>query len=160
MVVGNESDRATEAVPDSLAGALISLGYVTEERLQRAYREAAVLLLLSEYEAFGLPVIEALASATPVVMTDQPAPASLFREEEGVHFVDGDDLDAVARLVGRLISDGPAVRERLGRRRVELAQIYSWDAAARRTRDHLRAAWARRCRVAGGYLPIAASASA
>jgi FkbM family methyltransferase len=151
LVVGNESDRAVAAVPPHLAGHVRSLGYVDEERLAAAYREAAVLLLLSEFEAFGLPVVEALASATPVVMSRQPAPESLFTGLEGMTFVDGDDVAATADAVQRVLAGDP-VHARLAAARDALAGRFGWDAAAWSTRNHLRAAWAARARATAGFL--------
>jgi len=155
LVVGNGSDRAAAAIPAHLAPAVRSLGYIDEEALPEVYRSAGVLLLLSEYEAFGLPVIEALASATPVVMTDQPAPRSLFGLEDGVHFVDGDDYEAVAAIVAELLENGAAERARLTERRGVLAAEYDWPIAARRVRDFLLAGWARHARHTGGAFTIA-----
>jgi len=42
-------------------------GYVTEEELVSAYQQAAVLVMPSSYEGFGLPVAEAMACGTPVI---------------------------------------------------------------------------------------------
>jgi glycosyltransferase involved in cell wall biosynthesis len=41
-----------------------------EHLLAAAYRRSAILLQTSESEGFGLPVIEAMACGTPVVVTD------------------------------------------------------------------------------------------
>jgi glycosyltransferase involved in cell wall biosynthesis len=43
------------------------LGFVEDDQLSALYRSAAVLAMPSFYEGFGLPVIEAMASGTPVV---------------------------------------------------------------------------------------------
>lgn len=154
LVIGNQSEQAALTVPKELASAVVSLGYVDEECLRRAYREAAVLLLLSEYEAFGLPIIESLASATPVVMADQLALASLVTQDDGVHFVDPDNPDAVADAVVTLLLAGAAPHEQLARRHAHLAQTFNWDVSALRIRDHLLAAWARRMRETAGFLPL------
>ena len=54
-------------------------GYVTQEELVELYRGAACLVMPSRYEGFGLPVLEAMASGTPVVA----APDAALREVAG-----------------------------------------------------------------------------
>jgi len=46
------------------------LGYVGEETLAGLYANAIVLVLPSEDEGFGLPALEAMASGTPVIVSD------------------------------------------------------------------------------------------
>ena len=65
VVVGPIRDRG---LADELArrGADVR-GYVAKDELAELYRGAACLLMPSRYEGFGLPVLEAMASGTPVV---------------------------------------------------------------------------------------------
>jgi glycosyltransferase involved in cell wall biosynthesis len=141
VVAGNEDDAVA-------AGALpvVTLGRLSEDALAQAYREAAVLLLLSDFELFATPIIEALASATPVVTTARSGPASLLSADDGVRLVDPDDLDTVGGLVVTLIEDGPPQRAALSQRREDLAARFDWNASSGRLRAHLLAAWGHRVR--------------
>jgi glycosyltransferase involved in cell wall biosynthesis len=53
--------------------AITTLPFLAAPVLAAVYRRAAVLLMPSEREGFGLPVVEALACGTPVVASDLPA---------------------------------------------------------------------------------------
>ena len=46
------------------------LGYVEDETLAGLYANATVLVLPSQDEGFGLPALEAMASGTPVIVSD------------------------------------------------------------------------------------------
>ena len=46
------------------------LGYVDDETLAALYANATVFVLPSQEEGFGLPALEAMASATPVIVSD------------------------------------------------------------------------------------------
>src|SRR5207237_10035307 len=73
-------------------------GWVGKDELAELYRGAAALVLPSRYEGFGLPVLEAMASGTPVVLADEPA----LREVAGdaaVYAENGDFGAAVGRAL-------------------------------------------------------------
>jgi glycosyltransferase involved in cell wall biosynthesis len=55
------------------ATSIRQLGYVPENELPGLYAKARVLLMPSLYEGFGLPVLEAMASGTPVVAANRGA---------------------------------------------------------------------------------------
>jgi glycosyltransferase involved in cell wall biosynthesis len=49
------------------------LGFVSDEELARLYRGAAAFAYPSRFEGFGMPVVEALASGTPAVVSAHPS---------------------------------------------------------------------------------------
>jgi glycosyltransferase involved in cell wall biosynthesis len=55
------------------AGNIDLLGYVTDENLRQLMQKATALLMLSEYEGFGIPVLEAMASGCPAIVIDRAA---------------------------------------------------------------------------------------
>jgi len=102
-------------------------GFVPDALLPAMYSAAAVLAFPSLYEGFGLPLLEAMACATPVVASR----ASCLPEvaEGAAVLVDPNDVDGLSDALERAIVD-TALRAWLieqGRQRV--AQ-YSWRRAA------------------------------
>jgi glycosyltransferase involved in cell wall biosynthesis len=102
-------------------------GYVPKEELVRLYQRAAALVMPSRYEGFGLPVLEAMASGTPVVA----APDRALQEVGGEAAIFTRDFaDGVRRAL--------AERERLVAASLERARAFSWEETARRTVDVYR----------------------
>jgi glycosyltransferase involved in cell wall biosynthesis len=99
-------------------------GFVEKNELAELYRGAEALILPSRYEGFGVPVLEAMASGTPVVCSSDAA----LREVAGdaaAYERDGD----LAAAVRRVLDD----RERYVRAGLERAKAFSWEETARRT---------------------------
>lgn len=85
-LAGKRSDQV--ALPPGLGQRIDRRGYITEKELTRLYQTSSVFLLLSDYEAFGIPIAEALACGTPVVTTATPQSVSLFAGLPGCFLVD------------------------------------------------------------------------
>jgi glycosyltransferase involved in cell wall biosynthesis len=99
-------------------------GYVPKGELARLYRGALCLVVPSHYEGFGLPVLEAMASGTPVVAARDPAVAEVAGD--AALYADEEDLPgAILRAIER--------REELRAAGLARAAQFSWAETARRT---------------------------
>jgi alpha-1,3-rhamnosyl/mannosyltransferase len=122
VVVGPEKDPAL-AAELRRHGARLE-GYVETDRLADLSRGAACLVQSSRYEGFGLPVLEAMASGTPVVAVPDPALREVARD--AAVFVDEDGLaDGIRQAIRE--------RDRLVVAGLERARAFTWRAAAERT---------------------------
>lgn len=101
-------------------------GWVEKPELAELYRRAGALILPSRYEGFGVPALEAMASGTPVVLSDDEA----LREVAGDAGIYGELADGVRRAL--------AERERYARAGLERAALFTWEESARRTADVYR----------------------
>lgn len=122
VVVGPEKDPGL-AAELRRQGARLE-GYVEHDRLAELYRGAACVVQSSRFEGFGLPVLEAMASGTPVVAV----PDSALREVAGDAAVFVEE-SALAEGIRRALRE----RDRLVAAGLERARAFSWRAAAERT---------------------------
>jgi glycosyltransferase involved in cell wall biosynthesis len=108
-------------------------GRVSNERLIELYRRAALVVVPSRYEGFGLPAVEAMACGTPVVATEAGALSEVMRAAGGGVLVKRDDPGALARGITGLLEQ-PAARAELGERgRRGVGAVYAWPRVAQAT---------------------------
>lgn len=118
-------------------------GYLSDDDLRSAVAGAAAVCMPSQYEGFGLPVLEALAAGRPVLASDIPA----HREVAAGHatLLPPGDAEAWAGALSSL-RDDPAARS-AGRAH---AAGFTWRASAAAHLAAYRAAASAGGRISGG----------
>lgn len=125
--VGGPLDAGQRALAGELEilGSIVELPFIDRPVLAALYRRAAAVVLPSEREGFGWPVLEAMACGTPVVASDLPS----LREIAGdaAVFVPTHDARAWAATVDDLLSgDGTTRRAAaLERARRHSLEVYA-----------------------------------
>jgi glycosyltransferase involved in cell wall biosynthesis len=119
-------------------GLLVFLGWQESRSVSRAVlRGAAALVLPSEWEAFGLVLLEAMAAGTPVIATAVGGvPEVLDGGRVGLLIPYGQPA-ALATALASILTDRAATRDRV-RRASERVRSFDWNVAADRHRTLYR----------------------
>jgi glycogen synthase len=123
-----------------LDGRVRFLGFVDEQRLRGLYAAADLVVVPSLYEPFGLVALEAMASGTPVLVSDTGGLREIVdHEATGLRFVPG-SASSLASEATRLLTDRKLAHRLAARAREAVAARAPWSAMATRTLEVYRGA--------------------
>jgi glycosyltransferase involved in cell wall biosynthesis len=106
------------------------LGWVPNTDLPPYYRAAAVSVIPSLEEGFGIPAAEAMGCETPVVATDAGGLPEVVEHGVTGLIVPRGDSAALAEAIGSLLAD-PARSAEMGRAgRQRALRLFDWDRSA------------------------------
>ncbi|MCJ2090375.1 glycosyltransferase family 4 protein [Methylobacterium sp. E-005] len=130
-------------------GQFVSEHDVSDDELDRWYRQSRLVVLPSRIESFGSVILEAWARGRPIVTLDLP----IFREivSAGIDglLVPPDDAGALSKAISDLLDD-EAEADRMGRAgREKVAQNYTWPSVVDRIEGCLLTGLDSRARAAG-----------
>jgi glycosyltransferase involved in cell wall biosynthesis len=108
------------------------LGFVRDDTLAALYRLATVFVFPSLYEGFGLPPLEAMASGTPVVVSNRSSLPEVVGD--AAVLVDPYSAASIAEGIQRVLSDA-SLRQGLVERGLARAREFSWEASVRRIHE-------------------------
>ena len=108
-----------------ISDAVIFLGAITEDELNRLYEGAAVYVYPAPEEDFGMGVIESMAKGVPVVAWNQAGPTVTVGPGTG-HLAEPLEVSDYAAGISKLLDD-PAGNQATGERAFEWARRFDWE---------------------------------
>jgi len=138
VIAGREPAWGTPMFPDmrryaaelKITDYIRWIGYIDEADKPALYRLADVFVFPSMYEGFGLPVLEAMASGTPVVANNVSSIPEVAGD--GAYLVENGNARAMAGAIIALLLQQP-FRESLINQGLARATNFSWRKTARET---------------------------
>jgi glycosyltransferase involved in cell wall biosynthesis len=107
-------------------------GFVKDQTLAALYRLADVFVFPSLYEGFGLPPLEAMASGTPVIVSNVSSLPEVVGD--AALMFDPYEPAAIADAMRRVLTD-EALRAELRSRGLHRAREFSWERSVARVRQ-------------------------
>ncbi len=113
-----------------LEESVLFTGRIDEEDLPSLYSGASLFVFPSQYEGFGLPVLEAMACGTPVACSN----TSSLPEVGGdaVAYFDPSDTSAMAEIIAGILADR-GERQRMKEAGLAQAAQFTWESTALQT---------------------------
>jgi glycosyltransferase involved in cell wall biosynthesis len=135
LVVAGHKGWLTEEVDQAiekykLADQVCFLGSVPNQELAYLYNAARVFALPSFYEGFGLTPLEAMATGTPVVVSNVSSLPEVVGDA-GI-LIDPNDVEAWTVALHRVLTEDALYAE-MSEKGLKRSQKFSWDRAARET---------------------------
>lgn len=138
VLAGRKPEKISETYPDyddyirrlRIEEYVRWIGYVDEADKPTLYRNAELFVFPSQREGFGLGVLEAMASGTPVVTTDSTSLPEVVGD--AAFAVEAEDARAMAgAIIAAVIQEDLAAD--LRQKGLQRAQQFSWEETAKET---------------------------
>jgi phosphatidylinositol alpha-mannosyltransferase len=134
VVVGSgfDEEKVKRGLAPEARNRVTVVGFVSNDELPSYYASADVFCAPARGgESFGLVLIEALASGTPVVAADIPGYSGVLEQTGGGLLFKTGDAAGLARALSALLGD-EARRSELARVGLERVRKFSWERLAER----------------------------
>lgn len=105
------------------------LGSVSDGELPNMYRQSDVLVLpsIGRSEAFGVVLLEAMASGIPVIASDLPGVRTVVADGETGFLAPPGDVSALADRIGSLARDSEQRQRMSAAARQRVEERYDWE---------------------------------
>lgn len=107
---------------------IINVGKIPERDMPILYNAANVYFHPSEYESFGLPILEAMACGVPVVTSNKASIPEVVGDDKRI--VDIDNDDTVKQFVDKILK---YLDKEIDKKVLRRSKKFSWEKTARQT---------------------------
>lgn len=127
---GNYLTQLKQTLTSDLNQYVSFLGSMEHDKLLQHYWDADIVVLPSLSETFGMPLVEAMATETPVIATRIEGMIDVVDENQTGLLIEPDNADALANAVIRLLGNNE-LRQSMGRAgRERVTTLFTWDKVA------------------------------
>ena len=116
--------------------AIIKKDYLSDEDLISVYNSASLFIWLSDYEGFGLPILESMASATPVI-TNKAGSIFEVAGDTAIFVKNTTDTEEISRAIYRGLTN-ENLRKNLIEKGLKQAEKFSWEKCAKETLNSVK----------------------
>ena len=109
---------------------IIRIGFVSDDDLTSLYNMAAVFVMPSLYEGFGLPILEAMSCGCPVITSKEGSLPEVAGN--AAFYVDAYSIDSISEGIIKVFSNAD-LRKELSEKGIKQAQKFSWKKTAEKT---------------------------
>jgi glycogen(starch) synthase len=138
LVIGGSGPARARLVREAAAAGLsarVALpGTLSRAQVAWAMDAAAIFVLPSRIEPFGIVVVEALRAGCPTVVSERGGATEIVRHGVDAIVADPCDTDALAHAIDQLLSDN-TLADRLSRAGYTRAADFDWMQLTKRYRD-------------------------
>jgi len=123
-------DVAKKISEKHLSNRVLSLGEIPEDSLPDLYRGASAFVMPSFYEGFGLPLVEAMASGTPILTSSLTAMPEVCGD--AALYFDPNDFESFVAGLNKLGDE--KLRIQLKDAGIKRASLFNWNDVALRVK--------------------------
>lgn len=129
---GFKSELVEQIKEEGVMGKVVFSGTISDEDLIAAYHISDIFVLFSEWEGFGLVVIEAMAAGKPVIVSDRGSLPFLVTEGKNGFIVPFQNENILKERLGFLLQDRKKAKV-IGNFGKSFVKKYDWKEIVRQT---------------------------
>jgi glycosyltransferase involved in cell wall biosynthesis len=111
-------------LPENYRSKIIRLGYVDDSDVNLLYSNSLFFTFISQYEGFGMPLLEAMQAGTPVIASNNSSLPEVAGD--AAITIDYDDEEACISAMEKYYFNED-LRQAYIKKGFEQAKLFSWD---------------------------------